>query len=146
MDKEAENLPQLGWREWASLPGLGINRIKIKIDTGARTSAIHAFSVRRFTKKGVKMVRFKVHPIQNNNDVITECEALIVDDRYVTDSGGHKEKRPVILTTINLGTESWDIEATLTKRDIMKFRMLLGRHAIKNRFLVNAGKSYLMGK
>lgn len=136
----------IGWREWVSLPELGIEHIKAKIDTGARTSALHAFSVRAFTKKGNKMVRFKIHPYQRRNDIVVECVAPILERRWVTDSGGHREQRYVIESTVQLGEDNWPIELTLTNRETMKFRMLLGRTAMKNRVVVNPGRSYLIGK
>ena len=129
-----------------SLPELGIEHIKAKIDTGARTSALHAFSVRAFTKKGNKMVRFKIHPYQRRKDIVVECVAPILDRRWVTDSGGHREQRYVIESTVQLGEENWPIELTLTNRENMKFRMLLGRTAMKDRVVVNPGRSYLIGK
>ena len=129
-----------------SLPELGIEHIKAKIDTGARTSALHAFSVRVFTKQGKKMVRFKIHPYQRQKDVVVECVAPVLDKRWVTDSGGHREQRYVIESSVKLGGQVWPIELTLTNRENMKFRMLLGRTAMKGRLVVNPGRSYLVGK
>ena len=129
-----------------SLPQLGIEHIKAKIDTGARTSALHAFSVRTFTKQGKKMVRFKMHPYQRRKDVVVECIAPVLDKRWVTDSGGHREQRYVIESSVELGGQAWPIELTLTNRENMKFRMLLGRTAMKGRLVVNPGRSYLVGK
>ena len=136
----------IGWREWVSLPELGIEHIKAKIDTGARTSALHAFSVRAFTKQGKKMVRFQIHPYQRKKDVVVECVAPILDKRWVTDSGGHREQRYVIESSVKLGDQVWPIELTLTNRENMKFRMLLGRTAMKGKLIVNPGRSYLVGK
>lgn len=136
----------VGWREWVSLPELGIEHIKAKIDTGARTSALHAFSVRAFTKHGKKMVRFQIHPYQRRNDVVVECVAPVLDKRWVTDSGGHRERRYVIESSVKLGDLVWPIELTLTNRENMKFRMLLGRTAMKGKITVNPGRSYLVGK
>lgn len=136
----------VGWREWVSLPDLNLNHIKAKIDTGARTSALHAFSVKGYTKKGVHRVKFLIHPYQNRKDIVKECDARIVDRRMVSDSGGHKEKRYVILTTLVIGIEAWDIEITLTNRDTMKFRMLLGRTAMDRKIMVDPGRSFLVGK
>lgn len=136
----------IGWREWVSLPELGIEHIKAKIDTGARTSALHAFSVRTFTKQGIKMVRFRIHPYQRRKDVVVECIAPVLDKRWVTDSGGHREQRYVIESSVKLGELVWPIELTLTNRENMKFRMLLGRTAMKGRIRVNPGRSYLVGK
>lgn len=136
----------VGWREWVTLPGLGIEHIKAKIDTGARTSALHAFSVRTFTRKGKKMVRFQIHPYQRRNDIVVECVAPVLDKRWVTDSGGHREQRYVIESSVKLGELIWPIELTLTNRENMKFRMLLGRMAMKGKIIVNPGRSYLVGK
>lgn len=136
----------IGWREWVSLPELGIEHIKAKIDTGARTSALHAFGVRAFTKQGKKLVRFKIHPYQRKKDVVVECVAPVIDKRWVTDSGGHREQRYVIESSVKLGEQVWPIELTLTNRESMKFRMLLGRTAMKGWLIVNPGRSYMIGK
>ena len=136
----------IGWREWVSLPDLGIEHIKAKIDTGARTSALHAFSVRAFTKQGKRMVRFRIHPYQRHKEIVVECVAPVLDKRWVTDSGGHREQRYVIESSVKLGEQVWPIELTLTNRESMKFRMLLGRTAMKDRLIVNPGRSYLVGK
>ena len=137
----------VGWREWISLPELGIPRIKAKIDTGARTSALHAFEVDSYKSKRGKRVRFYMHPYQNNKEIIVECDAVIKDYRSVTDSGGHREKRYVIETELILGENQWPIEITLTDRETMKFRMLLGRTAMKGkRIVVDPGRSFLIGR
>ncbi len=136
----------IGWREWVSLPELGIERIKVKVDTGARTSAIHAFEVEEFFDAGVKMVRFSLHPLQKRNDIVQTCVAPVVDERMVSDSGGHREKRYVIRSQILLGEHQWPIEITLTNRDTMLFRMLLGRTALAGKFLIQPESSYLFGK
>lgn len=135
----------LGWREWVSLPGLGIEQIKAKVDTGARTSALHAFSHQTFHERGVLMVRFRIHPRQRRTDIVKECVAEVLERRMVSDSGGHREKRLVIATPLQLGERRWNIEMTLTNRDNMQFRMLLGRTAIKGHYVVDPGRSYLVG-
>ncbi len=136
----------LGWREWVSLPDLGLGHIKAKVDTGARTSAIHAFSVRTFSEDGRERVEFLVHPIQKDTDTVVTCLADVLDRRVVSDSGGHKEERIVIKTQLDIGGHAWPIEATLTARDDMLFRMLIGRTAINKRAVVNPARSYVVGK
>ena len=136
----------LGWREWVSLPELGLDRIKAKVDTGARTSALHAFEVRKFEEDGRQRVEFKMHPYQRDDGTVAVCVADVIDERVVRDSGGHKELRPVIETTIRLARQSWPIELTLTSRDDMLFRMLLGRTALRGRVVVDPSRSYLARK
>ena len=141
-----QNLAVAGWREWLTLPELNIPHLKAKLDTGARTSALHAFHVDPFDREGKLWVRFGIHPVQGDTDQFIECEAPVIDQRDVSDSGGHTEKRYVIETLINMGDFSWRAECTLTNRDSMKFRMLLGRTAISDQFLVNSSASYMIGK
>ena len=136
----------LGWREWIELPELGLPPIKAKVDTGARTSALHAFSVNPYVENGVQRVEFSIHPQQHNNDYEVACTAAVIDHRSVTDSGGHKEDRWVIETPMIIGKHRWPIEMTLTSRDDMRFRMLLGRTAITGRAYVDPAASYLIGK
>jgi hypothetical protein len=137
----------LGWREWLALPELGIAHIKAKVDTGARTSCLHAYYVEQVRRKGADLVRFGVHPLQRNNDEVVHCEARILDQRQVADSGGHRELRFVIHTRLVLLDFDGDIELTLTNRDSMQFRMLLGRTALTaGRFGVDPAASYLAGK
>lgn len=142
-----QQLPIIGWREHLALPDLGIQEVKAKIDTGARSSALHAFDVEIFTDQGKQMVSFKIHPIQRNTSQTVTAVAELLEQRQVRNSGGQATFRPVILTTVqlNVGTQAhrWLIELTLTNRDVMGFRMLLGRQAVRQRFLVDAGKSYL---
>jgi hypothetical protein len=121
----------VGWREWVSLPALGIATIKAKIDTGARTSALHAFSLDVARERGAKIARFGVDPFQRDTQAIVWCQAPVVDERSVRDSGGHREWRFVIATDVALATRRWPIEITLTGRDIMLFRMLVGRTAMR---------------
>jgi hypothetical protein len=141
--KSKKLLPAIGWREWVSLPDLGIEKIKVKVDTGARTSALHAYRIKQFTKDNATYVRFFVHPAQRKKIPEVECTALVVDQREVTDSGGKSTERYVIRTMLVAGKYSWPIELTLTNRDEMGFRMLLGRQAVRRRFVVDPGHSYL---
>jgi hypothetical protein len=137
---------KLGWREWCGLPDLGIPAIKAKIDTGAKTSCLHTFCIEPYTENGNSHVRFKVHPIQKNEDLVLECVAPVKDERIVTDSGGHKEMRYIIETTVRIGDKTRLIEMSLTNRDTMRFRMLLGRRAMEDNTLVDPAASYLNGR
>ena len=136
----------LGWREWVSLPAFGISRIKAKVDTGARTSCLHAFDVRVDESQDEKLVRFSIHPEQHSLDRVVECIAPLKDEREVRDSGGHCEMRYVIETDITIGPDTYRAEFTLTNRDSMGFRMLIGRTAMKGRYLVDPGRSFLVRK
>lgn len=139
-------LPILGWREWLALPELGIRAVKAKIDTGARSSALHAFNIELFEEHGRSMVRFRVHPWQRDLDETVTAEAPLAGERLVRNSGGVESLRPVIVTEVELAGARWPIELTLTSRDAMGFRMLLGREAVRQRFFVHPGRSYLLGK
>lgn len=134
----------LGWREWVNLPELGLERIKAKVDTGARSSALHAFEVRPFVQHGRQRVEFRMHPNQHDLETVVECIADVVDERIVTDSGGHRERRFVIETLLRIGGHEKRIEVTLTSRDTMLFRMLLGRTALRKWAQVDPGRSYLL--
>jgi hypothetical protein len=136
----------LGWREWMALPDLDIPRIKVKVDTGARTSALHAFYVRVFHDAGRLRVRFGVHPFQGRIDIERHCVADVLRQREVMDSGGHRELRVFISTRVVIGATAFPIEVTLTDRDTMRFRMLLGRTALRGRFVVDPLRSYVAGR
>jgi hypothetical protein len=136
----------IGWREWAGLPDLGLFAIKAKVDTGAKTSSLHAFDIRLEKKEGKKTyVHFKVHPLQSDLTLVVTCKAPLVDKRIVSDSGGHKEERYVIRTWLQLGTLKKRVELTLSNRETMKYRMLIGRSALKQ-FYIDPSQSYLTGK
>ncbi|RJX71741.1 ATP-dependent zinc protease [Vibrio sinensis] len=134
----------VGWCETLSLPCLGIDEINAKIDTGARTSCLHAFKVESFYKEETLWVRFWLHPIQHNTEVEVVCEAKVIDERVVRDSGGHEEKRYVIEALMSLGGQTWPIEITLNNRENMAFRMLLGRTAMHHRIQVDPVESFLI--
>ena len=135
----------VGFREWISLIDLKLVALKAKIDTGAKTSSLHAFDIKHVKRGGISFVKFKVHPIQKNVDVVVSCSAPLIDRRIVTDSGGHKELRYVIHATIQIGGLKKKIELTLTNRESMKYRMLLGREALKQ-FYIDPSQSYLLKK
>lgn len=137
----------IGWAEWVKLPQIGLPLIKAKSDTGARTSALHAFDIQTFTNKGAPWVRFHIHPLQSNNQLTVICEAPVIDRRLVTDSGGKGEKRLVIETFATIGDMTRAIELTLTNREKMAFRMLLGRQAMERfGFVVNPSQTMLLDK
>ena len=136
----------VGWREWVSLPELGIGPIKAKVDTGARSSALHAYGMERFKRDGESWIRFRVHPIQKNTRIEVISEAPVIDERRVKSSSGNVTLRPVVLTTLEWFGETRQIELSLTRRDAMGFRLLLGREALRGRCLIDPGRSYLGGR
>jgi hypothetical protein len=144
--ENGEARPVAGWREWVSLPQLGISAIKAKIDTGARSSSLHAFDVETFRKGRALWVRFAVHPLQRTTESAVAAEARVIEHRSVRSSNGLAAERPVIVTEVELMGRRWPIELTLANRDEMGFRMLLGREAIRNRLIVDPGRSYLTGR
>ncbi len=135
----------IGWREWVGLPDLEVEAIKAKIDTGARTSALHAFRIEPYWREGQIWVRFELAPLQRNSATRVRCEARAIDQRTVRNSSGGVEQRYVIKTMLRLGDARWPIELTLTNRDQMGFRMLLGRTALKGRTVIEPGRSFLLG-
>lgn len=147
MNATASRLLLLGWREWLSIPELGISRIKAKIDTGARSSCLHTCGLEIYeSASGESRVRFSVHPLPRRPSLTVDCDCPLTSRRIVRDSGGHEERRPFIRVPITLGPCTWEVEFSLTSRDNMKFRMLLGRTAMKGRFLVDPSISYQLGK
>lgn len=137
----------IGWKEWCAFPDLGLPAIKAKVDTGAKTSSIHAYDIQPFTQNGIELVRFKIHPLQNNKALEIECSAPLSDYRNVTSSNGEREKRYVIKTPLVLDEKTIAAEVTLTSRHQMTFRMLLGRDAIsKAKFAVDPTKSFVLGQ
>lgn len=146
MAKKQINLPVIGWREWVTLPGLGIKNIKVKVDSGARSSSLHAFNLKIFDREGVQWVKFRVQPAQRSDEDSVVVESEILEFRSVRSSSGVAKMRPVIVTDLELLGERWPVEITLASRDEMGFRMLLGREAFRGRFLVDGGNSYYGGK
>jgi hypothetical protein len=142
----ANDMLRVGWREWVRLADLGVAAIKAKIDTGARTSALHAFAIEPFRRAGALWVRFEVQPIQRGGTLRIKCEAPAIDERAVRNSGGQVERRYIIETLLMLGERSWSIELALANRDQMGFRMLLGRTALEGRALIEPGRSFLAGR
>jgi hypothetical protein len=137
--------PLVGWREWLALPELGVPRIKCKVDTGARSSSLHAFNIQVEEVGGETWVRFGIHPEQRREQPEIVARARLLEYRHVRSSSGHLDLRPVILTSATVGTTTWPIELTLTNRDAMGFRMLLGRMALKKRFWIDPNRSFLHG-
>lgn len=146
MTKKLAKKQIIGWREWVAFPDLSIEHIKAKIDTGARSSALHAYDIECYkTKNGKLRAKFSVHPLQRNSKTIIHCHADVIDQRYVRSSSGQRELRTTIVTNLALGNEVWPIELTLTNRDSMGFRLLIGRTALRRRFLVDPQRSFFFG-
>ena len=137
---------KIGWREWVKLPELGGAVVKAKIDTGARTSAIHAYNIVRKRTDDSDTVAFDLHPVQQRDDIVVSCIADVVDVRIIRNSGGTETERYIVRTPVTLGKLTWDIELSLTQRDDMGFRMLLGRTAVRDHFLVAPGRSFVFGR
>jgi hypothetical protein len=135
-----------GWREWVSLPGIDVEWIKAKLDTGARSSAIHAFDIHEFDRDGAEWVRFSVHPWQRSREDSVDVELPIHDRRHVRSSTGHVQERYVVLLDVTLVDRTVTAEVTLTGRDQMGFRMLIGREALRQGYLVDSRRSYLGGR
>ncbi|MDH3582366.1 MAG: ATP-dependent zinc protease [Hyphomicrobiales bacterium] len=134
----------IGWREWVGLPDLDVKGIKAKIDTGARTSAIHAWNIARHEEEGRQWVEFDLHPVQRENQTVISCRAPLIDMRTIRSSSGQTEHRYVIRTKLRLGGRTWLIDLSLTNRDEMGFRLLLGRAAVRRRVIVDPGRSFLI--
>ena len=141
-----QNKVIVGSEEWCSLPELGIPTIKSRVDSGAKTSALHALNIAPFIKDETNWVKFDINPIQNNTKTLIHCEARLIDKRIVKSSSGFREQRYVIQTILEIGEKKWPIEMTLTNRDSMGFRMLLGREAMSGRVLVDPEEKYLLGQ
>lgn len=136
----------IGKEEWCALPELGLPAIKARVDSGAKTSSLHAFNIQPFEEGGKRWVRFDIHPVQDNRRIVQSCKGLVVDRREVKSSSGQKEKRHVILTPLTMGGVTWDVEITLTNRDSMGYRMLLGREAMTGRTLIDPDASFCLGE
>lgn len=135
-----------GWREWVSLPGLGVPWVKAKLDTGARSSAIHAFDLEAFERDGEDWVRYSIHPWQRTAEEAVECESRVIAQRSIRSSSGHSDVRHVVSLDISLAGRVVTSEVTLSRRDEMGFRMLIGREALRQGFLVDPGRSYIGGR
>lgn len=136
----------VGWREWVRLDSVGVPWVKAKVDTGARTSSLHAFDLQTYEVEGRPWVRFDVHPWQATAEDAVTVELPVHDRRTVRSSSGHEETRYVVLVQIVLGHRSVEAEVTLTDRDEMGFRMLVGREALVQGFLVDPAASYVGGR
>ena len=141
-----KTLQKIGWQEWLELPELGVPAIKAKIDTGAKTSSLHAYNIQRKRRNHRDYVSFMVHPIQGIDTLEIPCCVPIIDIRGVMSSNGHIEQRYVIRTSLVLGNKKWDIELTLSNRDPLRFRMLLGREALREKVIIDPSRSTLVKK
>ncbi|SMP53908.1 Uncharacterized conserved protein [Neorhodopirellula lusitana] len=146
VSSSSHSLKVIGWREWVALPGLNVRRIKAKIDTGARSSSIHAFDVEPYIGEGVERVRFSIHPAQSRDDYVVNADVPILERRHVRSSNGEVSERIVILTELVILGRSMQVDLTLANRDAMGFRMLVGREAIRRRFLVDPSASFMAGR
>ncbi len=144
--KKPKSRPIIGWREWASLPEVGVLSVKIKVDTGARTSALHAVDIEIVEAADPPLVRFRAQVREDHPELSPVVELPLVEVRTVKSSNGTTEERPVVLTRLAIGEEIWEAEVTLTVRDEMGFNMLLGRAAMRRRFWVDPGRSFLQGE
>ena len=144
--KQGVDRTLIGWREWVAFPTWGVEAVKAKVDTGARTSAMHAFDLESFERDGAPWVRFAVHPWQRSSEDEIVVEAARIDHRTITSSSGTRTDRPVVRSRIDIAGEAFDVELTLTRRDEMGFRLLIGREALRQRFVVDPARSYLGGK
>ena len=142
----SKGLAVIGWREWVQLPEFGVKEMKVKVDTGADNSALHAFNVERMSRDGDDWVRFEIHPRQRSKKPAIVCEAPVVKERMVKNPGGRSELRPVIRTNLVIAGRQVSGLINLTTRDEMSFRMLLGRRTIRKHFVVDPGRSYVGGR
>ncbi len=138
--------PVIGWREWLALPDIGVPGVKAKIDTGARSSALHTHDFEVFEDGGKELVRFHLHPLKDNDRLELSCVAPLLEYREVRNSFGHTESRPFIRTTAVIGEFAFEIDLSLTNREEMKYRMLLGRQSVADRFLINPSESFQFGR
>lgn len=145
MKHDIRNKMLVGSKEWCALPELNIPATKARIDSGAKTSSIHAFNIKKFHRNGETWVSFEVHPLQKNRRTVIYCERPVIDKRSVKSSSGIAQSRYVISTTLEMGNKSWEIELTLANRDSMGYRMLLGREAMSGRIIVDPAHSYILG-
>lgn len=144
--RPAKPKPVIGWREWVHLPQLGDLAVKAKVDTGARSSALHAHKLKHYVdEQGVEKVSFEIWPLQDSHKMANTFSLPVHESRWIKSSNGHTSYRPVVIVNITLMDQTWPIELTLTNRDEMGFRMLIGRQAIRRKMLVDAGKSFLAG-